>query len=75
MIFFKTGRLTKAKIQFVISREELKSVGQYIYLGVTFSKNTKGRVTVLYYKWPTFTVKIDCKEIPPKYYQMIPKSL
>ena len=35
----------------------------------------KGRVTDLFCKWPTFAVKIDCKEILPKYYQVIPKSL
>ena len=53
-------------------RTWIAAVYRYHKLRKSFSK---GRVTVLYYKWPTFTVKTDCKEIPSKYYQMIPKSL
>ena len=37
MIFSKTGRLTKDQFQFVICGEDLESVGQYKYFGLTFS--------------------------------------
>ena len=35
----------------------------------------KGRVKVLYYKWPTLTAKNRLLKIPLKYYQMISMSL
>ena len=51
-------------------RSDRKTPKQLFYSSKTPFSVVKGRVTVLYYKWPTFTVK---KSIVKKYLQNITK--